>query len=178
MRKAGTMRMRDDAQRHTLRGLLAEVTPSTRPASGSRHEAAEDDARPHVVVADIVVPSLDEIAATAPLLARRPGTRVVPVTVHGDPELAERGYAACALAGVWKHSAGDELVPAVHAAMRGERFVSPSARGHLDEPMFKGADRRGMTFERRRPRLPRGLRRSGTTTIRPEGAGMRDGKES
>jgi two-component system NarL family response regulator len=63
------------------------------------------------------------------LLARRPDTRVVLVTVHDDPELAERGYAAGALAYVSKHSAGHELVPAVRAAMRGERYVSPGARG-------------------------------------------------
>lgn len=93
---------------------------------------AVDDARPDVVVTDIVMPGLDGIAATAALLARRPGTRVVLVTVHDDPELAERGYAAGALAYVSKHSAGHELVPAVRAAMRGERYVSPSVRGSLD----------------------------------------------
>ena len=90
---------------------------------------AVDDAHPDVVVTDIVMPRLDGIAATVALLARSPDTRVVLVTVHDDPELAERGYAAGALACVSKHSAGHELVPAVRAAMRGERYVSPGARG-------------------------------------------------
>ena len=93
---------------------------------------AVDDAHPDVVVTDIVMPGLDGIAATATLLARRPDTRVVLVTVHDDPELAERGYAAGALAYVSKHSAGHELVPAVRAAIRGERYVSPGARGSRD----------------------------------------------
>src|SRR5262245_19639039 len=81
-----------------------------------------------VLVTDIVMPGLDGIAATAALLARRPDARVVLITVHDDPELAERGYAAGALAYVSKHRAGQELVPAVRAAIRGERYVSPSIR--------------------------------------------------
>jgi DNA-binding NarL/FixJ family response regulator len=90
---------------------------------------AADDARPDVIVTDIAMPGLDGIAATAALLARRPGTRVVLVTVHDDPELVERGYAAGALAYVLKLTAADELVPAVRTAMRGERYVSPRLGG-------------------------------------------------
>jgi len=89
---------------------------------------AEEDFRPDVIVTDIVMPGLDGIAATVALLARRPDTRVVLVTVHDDAELTERGYAAGALAHISKHSAGHELVPAVRAAMRGERYVSPGGR--------------------------------------------------
>jgi len=57
--------------------------------------------------------------------------RVVLVTVHDDPELVERGHAAGALGFVAKHRAGHELVPAVQAVLRGERYVSrrgPSGR--------------------------------------------------
>ena len=101
-------------------------------ADGHALLRAVDDAHPDVVVTDIGMPRLDGIAATVALLARRPDTRVVLVTVHDDPELAERGYAAGALAYVSKHSAGHELVPAVRAAMRGDRYVSPSARSRRD----------------------------------------------
>jgi DNA-binding NarL/FixJ family response regulator len=93
-------------------------------ADGHALLRAADDARANVIVTDIVMPGLDGIAATVTLCARRPGTRVILVTVHDDPELAERGYAAGALALVSKHRAGDELVPAVRAALRGERYVS------------------------------------------------------
>jgi DNA-binding NarL/FixJ family response regulator len=81
------------------------------------------DTDPDVVVTDIAMPGRDGIAAAA-LLAHRPGARVVLVTVHDDPELAERGYAAGALAYVLKLAAARDLVPAVHAALRGERYVS------------------------------------------------------
>src|SRR5882672_3353788 len=89
-------------------------------ADGSALLRAVDNARPDVVVTDVVMPGLDGIAATVALRARHPGTRVVLVTVHDDSELVERGYAAGALAYVLKHVAARELVPAVRAALRGE----------------------------------------------------------
>ena len=93
---------------------------------GDGHAAIReaDVIRPDVVVTDIAMPGCDGIVATRALLARRPETRVVLVTVHDDLELAERGYAAGALAYVLKIAAAHDLVPAVRAALRGERYVS------------------------------------------------------
>jgi DNA-binding NarL/FixJ family response regulator len=93
-------------------------------ADGHALVRAVETTSPDVVVTDIVMPGLDGIAATVALLAKRPGTRVVLVTVHDDPALAERGQAAGALGFVSKHRAGQELVAAVRAAVRGERYVS------------------------------------------------------
>ena len=113
-----------------LRSLLApEFDVVAVVADGHALLRAEESARPDVVVADIVMPELDGIAATAALLARRPALRVVLVTIHDDPVLAERGYAAGALGCVSKQHAGHELLPAVRAAMRGERYLSPPIRG-------------------------------------------------
>jgi DNA-binding NarL/FixJ family response regulator len=80
--------------------------------------------RPDVVVADISMPGLDGISATEALLTRHPGWRVVLVTVHDEPELIERGYAAGALAYVMKDTVSRELIPAVRTALRGERYIS------------------------------------------------------
>ena len=89
---------------------------------------AAEAVHPDVVVTDIVMPALDGIAATAALLARQPDLRVVLVTVQDDPELVERGQAAGALGFVAKHRAGHELVPAIKAVLRGERYVSQYGR--------------------------------------------------
>jgi DNA-binding NarL/FixJ family response regulator len=77
---------------------------------------------PDVVVTDIGMPILDGIAAAAQILRKSPGTRVVFVTVHTDPTLVRRGLAVGGLGYVCKLTAGDELVPAVWAAVRGERW--------------------------------------------------------
>jgi DNA-binding NarL/FixJ family response regulator len=84
---------------------------------------------PDVIVSDVMMPGLDGIAATARLLARRPGSRVVLVTVHDDPEMAEQGYAAGALGYVLKLDAARDLVPAVRTALRGERYLSSPGPG-------------------------------------------------
>src|SRR5215831_9198017 len=111
-----------------LRSLLAsEFDVVAVVPNGQALLRAAEAAHPDVVVTDIVMPELDGIAATAALLAKQPAVRVVLVTVHDDPELVERGHAAGALGFVTKHRAGQELVPAVQAALRGERYVSRSA---------------------------------------------------
>src|SRR4026208_1040986 len=90
-----------------LRTLLAtEFDVVATVADGLALVRAVNALQPDVVVADIVMPGLDGIAATAAILASRPTTRVVLATVHNDPELAERGYAAGALACVSEQRGG------------------------------------------------------------------------
>ena len=79
---------------------------------------------PDVIVSDISMPDLDGITAAAKILERDPMARIVFVSVHADPLLVARGLATGALGYVLKLAAGDDLVPAVHAALRGERHVS------------------------------------------------------
>ena len=77
---------------------------------------------PDAVVTDIAMPVLDGIAAAREILRRNPTARVIFVTVHDDPSLVRRGMDVGGLGYVPKVSAGDELVPAVWAALRGERW--------------------------------------------------------
>ncbi len=83
---------------------------------------------PDAIVSDISMPGLDGIDATAAILRRNPEARVVLVTVHGDSVLVERGLSIGALGYVLKAAAGEDLVPAVRAALRGERHVSRALR--------------------------------------------------
>src|SRR5215813_1748341 len=109
-----------------LRSLLAvEFEVVAVVADGQALLRAVKADHPDVVVTDIVMSGLDGIAATAKLRADHPDLPVVIVTIHDDPELVERGHAAGALGYVTKHRAGQELLPAVRAALRGERYVSP-----------------------------------------------------
>jgi DNA-binding NarL/FixJ family response regulator len=77
---------------------------------------------PDAIVTDISMPVLDGIEATRQIVGRNPSARVVFVTVHADPLLMRRGLAVGGLGYVPKVSAGEELVPAVWAALRGERW--------------------------------------------------------
>ena len=86
---------------------------------------------PDVIVTDISMPEVDGITATAAILRTNPAARIVLVTVYGDASLVARGLETGALGFVLKLAAGEDLVPAIHAALRGERHVSEAL--HFEE---------------------------------------------
>ena len=109
-----------------LRGLLQpEFDVVETVTDGLALLVAADRLSPDVIVSDIQMPGLDGIQAALAILRKNPDSRIVLVTVHCDPLLAERGFESGVLGFVLKRAAGDELVPAVHSAQRGERHVSP-----------------------------------------------------
>src|SRR5262245_55703863 len=107
-----------------LRGVLeADFEVVATVTDGGALIAAAEALRPDAIVTDIVMPGLDGIAAAAAILRHNPDARIVFVTVYGDAALVRRGLDAGGLGYVLKLAAGDDLLPAVHAALRGERHV-------------------------------------------------------
>jgi DNA-binding NarL/FixJ family response regulator len=80
--------------------------------------------RPDVVVADLEMPGLSGIAATARLTREVPGARVVLLTSDADPPLLAASRAAGALGYVLKSRAAEELVPVLRAVLGGSLYVS------------------------------------------------------
>ena len=108
-----------------LRGVLAsefEVVGTV--GDGQCLVEAADTLNPDVIVTDIAMPGLDGIAAARVIRERHPDARIVLVTVHDDRALVQQGFAVGVLGYVLKLAAGDDLLPAVHAAVAGKRFVS------------------------------------------------------
>jgi DNA-binding NarL/FixJ family response regulator len=95
---------------------------------------AVDRLAPDVVVTDIEMPGMTGIAAASAILQRHPAARIVFATVHADRTMLEKGLAIGALGYVLKARAGDDLVPAIRAALRGARHISvfPAAQGRAD----------------------------------------------
>jgi DNA-binding NarL/FixJ family response regulator len=85
---------------------------------------ASERLSPDAIVADIDMAGIDGIAATTLIRRRDPNARIVLVTVHSESMLVEAGLAAGALGYVLKDTAGDELIPAVHAALGGRQYLS------------------------------------------------------
>jgi DNA-binding NarL/FixJ family response regulator len=86
---------------------------------------ATETLTPDVIVTDIAMPGLDGMAAASEILQRNPRARIVFVTIHNDSAMVQKAFATGVLGYVLKLTAGDELVPATHAALRGERYASP-----------------------------------------------------
>ena len=93
-------------------------------STGDELARLADITSPDVIVTDICMPGLDGLAAAERIFRTNPAARIVFVTVHADAAMLRRSLALGALGYVLKLVAGDELVPAVHAALRGERHVS------------------------------------------------------
>jgi DNA-binding NarL/FixJ family response regulator len=86
---------------------------------------ATETLTPDVIVTDIAMPGLDGMAAASAILQRNPRARIVFVTIHNDSAMVQKAFATGVLGYVLKLTAGDELVPATHAALHGERYASP-----------------------------------------------------
>jgi RNA polymerase sigma factor (sigma-70 family) len=79
---------------------------------------------PDVIVADISMPLLNGIEAVRQLRAQGCQAKFIFLTMHQDAVYLSRALQAGASGYVLKHSAADELVNAIHEALRGETFVS------------------------------------------------------
>jgi DNA-binding NarL/FixJ family response regulator len=115
-----------------LRALLeSEFEVVGAVADGNALVSAVDALAPDVIVTDIAMPGLDGIAAARKILRRSPSARVVFITVHDDLGIAQRSFSLGALGYVVKGSAGDELIPAIEAALNGRQYVSATLRSKL-----------------------------------------------
>lgn len=92
---------------------------------------AARDLEPDVIVADVSMPHLNGIDALIQLRQTNPKVRVVFLTMHRDIAYARRCLQAGALGFVLKHSAPEELVLAVRAALQGRTFITPDLAAEL-----------------------------------------------
>jgi DNA-binding NarL/FixJ family response regulator len=115
-----------------LKRLLAEDFELVGMVEDGRALVAEaKKLKPDVIVADITMPHLNGIDAMTQLRKDNAGIKVVFLTMHQDPAYARRALDAGAAGFVVKHSAPAELVMAIHAAMKGQTFVTPALAGDV-----------------------------------------------
>lgn len=128
-----------DVVRRGLRAY-AEVRPDIEvvgEASDGEQAIARIDAMaaagaaPAVVLMDLVLPGMDGAAATAALLRRHPGLRVLVLTSFGGQQRVQLALAAGAAGYLLKNADVDEIATAILAVARGEVHLNAESAASL-----------------------------------------------
>ena len=86
---------------------------------------------PDLVVLDISMPILNGIEVASRLRSLGCKAKVIFFTVHEDPDYVEAAFSVGASGYVFKSRVVTDLVPAVHSALRGQKFLSRSGKGKI-----------------------------------------------
>jgi DNA-binding NarL/FixJ family response regulator len=87
--------------------------------------------RPDAIVADISMPRLNGLDALTQLKKDNPRIKIVILTMHPEVAYARRALDAGASGYVLKHSASEELVTALRAALAGKTYLTPAVAGEV-----------------------------------------------
>ncbi|MGI4756815.1 MAG: response regulator [Janthinobacterium lividum] len=103
-----------------------------------------DQTTPDVVITDISMPQLNGTEATAQIVKKYPGTRVIVLSMHSDEGYVIRALKAGAKGYLVKESAEADLIAAIRAVHTGKAFFSPSVSALLVEDYVRQMRDRGM----------------------------------
>lgn len=95
---------------------------------------------PDLAVLDISMPQLNGIDAAREIFKICPGIKIVLLTMYGDERYVLKSLRAGITGYVLKSKAALALVEAIHAALRGEIYLSPAASKTVVEAYLVKAD--------------------------------------
>lgn len=113
--------------------------------NGREAIAQLDRLDPDVVLMDLNMPDIGGLVATERMLEQRPGTRIVIMTMHDNPEYIASALTHGAMGYLLKDVPTDEIKRAIDAVMGGARYLCTGAQGSIAP---KDDDRRAALTER------------------------------
>ena len=136
VRLPGTIRVALVDDHHLIREGLRLVLEGERGfeivGEAADHASAVDlvlTERPDVLVLDLTFPEGDAMPLLRALRARAPALRIVILTMHSDPETVRQALAAGAAGYLVKGAQSRELIEAIRAVARGDRYLHSSVTG-------------------------------------------------
>lgn len=87
--------------------------------------------RPDVVVMDLLMPRKSGSQATSEIRAAFPSARVLILSTSDGDDDVYRALQAGAAGYILKSAPGEQLIPAIHAVMRGEKWIPPEVARSL-----------------------------------------------
>ena len=91
-------------------------------------------------VTDLTMPGLSGLDVLARIKAERIDSKVIVLTMHDDADLATRAMRAGASGFLLKHSAGEELLNAIHQIVEGRVYLAPALTREVIERMSASPD--------------------------------------
>jgi DNA-binding NarL/FixJ family response regulator len=118
------------AVRHAIRQLLDPEFEVLRVVNdGAALISAAAELHPDAIVSDVQMPQLGGIEASSVVLRQGACQAIVALSMYPDLDLVQTALAIGIRAYVLKLDAADELIPALYAVLRGERYLSKGVRG-------------------------------------------------
>ncbi len=117
-----------------VRGMIRrthEITIVGEATNGLEAVKAYRELRPDVVLMDLRMPLQDGAEATREICRLDPAARILVLSTFDGDEDIHRALAAGAAGYLLKQDSGDDMVEAIRAVARGERWLSPEARRKL-----------------------------------------------
>jgi len=130
--------------RQGIRSLLAQASDITvigEAADG--YEAVElvEQVQPDVLLLDVGMPRLGGIQAAEQIQVRKLATRIVMLSMHTDRQLVRQALRVGANGYVLKNALFEELLLAIHAAVKGHTYLSPEISQLAVDILREGVDK-------------------------------------
>lgn len=114
-------------QKHPGLQIVGEVSDGLEAVQRTR------ELQPDLVLLDIGLPDINGIEVARGIRKFSPKTKILFVAEDNSPEVAEAALGTGARGYVVKSDAGTELLPAMEAVLRGERFISSSLKDRAED---------------------------------------------
>jgi DNA-binding NarL/FixJ family response regulator len=99
-------------------------------ADGAEAVQKAEELKPDLILLDIGLPTLNGIEAARKIRKRVPESKIIFVSQESSADVVQEAFNSGALGYVVKINAASELLVAVEAVLRGERFVSTRSASH------------------------------------------------
>ena len=108
-------------------GIKQEIEIVGEAADGITAIQKAKEHQPDLVILDMGLPDLSGIEVARQISLLSPKTKIVFLTMHDSPEVIAAALSTGANGYVLKSRAGSDLLPAIEAALAGNRFISQMA---------------------------------------------------
>src|SRR3954468_16408157 len=105
--------------------------------------AAISAAKPDLMVVDLSLPRGSGLELIKEMRAQFPAVRLLVLSMHDEPSVAERAFRAGAHGYAVKRESGPHIIEGMRAVLEGKFYVSPSLTAQLAGRMFGGAAKKG-----------------------------------